>query len=259
MTKRERRKIRKQIVEGLLERGFVPVREEMVDGDADDGFRATRPVVELPHAKLMVHFALDSGKYGGDQIAGRFKLVLDAAAVRELCPGPVGDFWLRAEGESLLEDPELVLCRAHEVWSGRPTNPSTGVFSLAPGDVDEGVQFILESLDKRVYDAVVMPVTTAAGLRAKTVHKFDKIFVSAIVFRSGVALLYSAGYPDLAEDAIAEYYTHEPRTADRFWVKAESREQVDAFVDWVRSVPRSTWGEFCGGWTLPPGPGQAAQ
>lgn len=144
MTKRERRKVRQRIVGGLLERGFVPVEGSVVDGDADDGFLATRPVGELPHAKLMVHFALESGKYGGDRIAGNFDLVLDAGVVRGLCPGPVGDFWLRDAVGAVPEDPELVLCRAGRVWSGRPADPSTGVFSLVAGDVDEGVRFILE-------------------------------------------------------------------------------------------------------------------
>lgn len=31
----------------------------MVDGHAGDGFRATRPVKELPHAKGQAHFAVE--------------------------------------------------------------------------------------------------------------------------------------------------------------------------------------------------------
>lgn len=99
-----------------------------------------------------------------------------------------------------------------------------------------------------------MPVTTAVGIRERTVVKVSKVTVSATVFRSGVALLYAAGYADLAEDAIAEYYAHESKTADGFWARLESRELVDGFVDWVRSVRRPVWDEFCGDWTLPPGP-----
>lgn len=137
MTKRERRRIRRRIVDGLLERGFVPALGSEVDGDADEGFIATRPVSEVPHSKLMVHFVLASEKYGGDRISGRFNLVLDAAAVRELCPGPVGDCWLRVGEELVAFDPELVLCRAGRVWPGRPVNSSTGSFSLVQGDVDE--------------------------------------------------------------------------------------------------------------------------
>ena len=250
MPKRDRLRVNRTIVAGLLDRGFVPT--DGSDASAvDDGFSSVRPLSELPHAKLETFFVAESYRHGGDKISADFSVVLDSDAVRDLCPGPVGDYWLSLDMSPYPIPPMLVWCDASELWGGRGIAPDVGGFVFDRERENDAVRFVLETLDTKVYDALVAPVLSAEGLRAKAVSTMRTFMVSPTLFRSCVALLFAADFPELAEDAIAEYL-EVPDSDEVIWNRTESRDKVEAFADWARSVPRSRWDEFCGDWTLPP-------
>lgn len=209
-----------------------------------------RPLLDVPHAKLESFFAAEAYRHGGDRIAGQFKVLLDADVVRELCPGAVGDFWLSLDVSYKPRDPMVAWCDASKLWGGPGIAPDIGGFVFDREREDDAVQFILGSLDSKVYDDLVAPVLSADGLRAGAVMKIGMYIVQPMIFRSRVALLFAAGYPELAEDAIAEYLTV-PDRENMVWARIETREHVEAFADWARSVSRSRWDEFRGDWTLP--------
>ena len=249
VTKRERLRVRRTVVAGLLERGFVRSGFAGIE-DGDSGFTSVRPLSGLPHAKLECFFVAEAYRHGGDKISGDFSVVLDAGAVRELCPDTVGELWLSLDMSRQPIDPMVVWCNTSKLWDGPGIAPDVGGFLFDRECEGDAVRFVLETLDTKVYDALVAPVLSAEGLRAKAVSRMRTRMVSPILFRSCVALLFAADYPELAEDAIAEYLIV-PDSDEVIWNRKESRENVEAFADWARSVPRSRWDEFRGDWTLP--------